>query len=56
MLNATVDVHAGATQVYMQGRNKIILEDTMAAGFKEGRWRWNVAADGFDEPDKADLV
>ncbi|TFK44101.1 hypothetical protein BDQ12DRAFT_730208 [Crucibulum laeve] len=35
--------------VYVQKRNEIVLEDT-ANGFVEGRWRWNVTVDGFDDP------
>jgi len=27
------------------------MEDT-ANGFLDGRWRWNVTVDGFDEPDE----
>ncbi|PFH49009.1 hypothetical protein AMATHDRAFT_64008 [Amanita thiersii Skay4041] len=41
--------------VYVQKRNEIVLEDT-ANGFLEGRWRWNVTVEGFDEPDKSELV
>ncbi|KAF8913633.1 hypothetical protein CPB85DRAFT_1252171 [Mucidula mucida] len=41
--------------VYMSKRNKIVLEDT-ANGFLEGRWKWNVPIEGFDDPDEADLV
>ncbi|KAF4621447.1 hypothetical protein D9613_000058 [Agrocybe pediades] len=40
--------------VYVQKRNEIVLEDT-ANGFMEGRWRWNVAVDGFDAPDEVVL-
>lgn len=29
-------------------RNEIVLEDT-AKGFLDGRWRWNVTVDGFDD-------
>lgn len=37
--------------VYVQNRNEIVLEDT-AKGFLEGRWKWNIQVDGFeDEPD-----
>ncbi|KAJ8518010.1 hypothetical protein ONZ45_g4867 [Pleurotus djamor] len=39
--------------VYVQNRNEIVLEDT-AQGFQEGRWKWNVAVDGFDEPEKVE--
>ncbi|KAF8881809.1 hypothetical protein BD779DRAFT_1545449 [Infundibulicybe gibba] len=39
--------------VYVQKRNEIVLEDT-AAGFLDGRWRWNVAVDGFDDPERID--
>ncbi|KAJ4490967.1 RING-5 domain-containing protein [Lentinula aciculospora] len=35
--------------VYVQKRNEIVLEDT-ATGFQDGRWRWNVSVDGFEEP------
>ncbi|CAK5265546.1 unnamed protein product [Mycena citricolor] len=35
--------------VYVQKRNAIVLEDT-ADGFLDGRWKWNVAVDGFDAP------
>ncbi|THH26842.1 hypothetical protein EUX98_g7349 [Antrodiella citrinella] len=35
--------------VYVQKRNEIMLEDT-ANGFLEGRWKWNMSIDGFDEP------
>ncbi|KIY53604.1 hypothetical protein FISHEDRAFT_32987 [Fistulina hepatica ATCC 64428] len=35
--------------VYVQKRNEIVLEDT-AAGLIEGRWRWNVEVEGFDDP------
>lgn len=38
------------TQVYVQKRNEIMLEDT-ANGFLEGRWKWNISIDGFDDPD-----
>ncbi|KAF8626802.1 hypothetical protein AX17_006459 [Amanita inopinata Kibby_2008] len=41
--------------VYVQKRNEIVLEDT-ANGFLEGRWRWNVSVEGFDEPDKSEWV
>lgn len=37
--------------VYVQRRNEIVLEDT-AKGFTEGRWKWNVVVEGFDEPEK----
>ncbi|KAJ7633438.1 hypothetical protein DFH06DRAFT_692371 [Mycena polygramma] len=37
--------------VYVQKRNQIVLEDT-ADGFLEGRWTWNVAVDGFDQPEE----
>lgn len=40
-------------QVYVQKRNEIVLEDT-AQGFQDGRWKWNVCVDGFDDPE--DLV
>ncbi|KAJ7622701.1 hypothetical protein B0H17DRAFT_1085285 [Mycena rosella] len=36
--------------VYVQKRNTIVLEDT-ADGFLEGRWKWNVPVDGFDQPE-----
>ena len=39
----------------MQKGNEIMLEDT-AAGFVDGRWKWNVAVDGFDEPELGDLA
>ncbi|KIK57966.1 hypothetical protein GYMLUDRAFT_75234 [Collybiopsis luxurians FD-317 M1] len=35
--------------VYVQKRNEIVLDDT-ATGFLDGRWRWNVAVDGFEDP------
>lgn len=35
------------TQVYVQKRNEIVLEDT-AKGFQDGRWRWNCTVPGFD--------
>ncbi|KAF9027606.1 hypothetical protein BDZ89DRAFT_987178 [Hymenopellis radicata] len=41
--------------VYVSKRNEIVLEDT-ANGFLEGRWKWNVPIEGFDDPDDADLV
>ena len=37
-------------QVYVQKRNEIVLEDT-ANGFVEGRWKWNVTVEGFDDPE-----
>ena len=37
-------------QVYVHKRNEIVLEDT-AQGFLEGRWKWNVVVDGFDDPE-----
>lgn len=37
--------------VYVQKRNEIVLEDT-AKGFLEGRWKWNVTVEGFDEPEE----
>jgi len=40
--------------VYVQKRNEIVLEDT-ANGFLEGRWKWNVAVDGFDDPEESVL-
>lgn len=37
--------------VYVQNRNEIVLEDT-ANGFLDGRWKWNVRVEGFeDEPE-----
>lgn len=39
--------------VYVQKRNEIVLEDT-AKGFMEGRWKWNVVVEGFDEPEKVE--
>lgn len=36
--------------VYVHKRNEIVLEDT-ALGFLEGRWKWNVVVDGFDDPE-----
>lgn len=36
--------------VYVAKRNEIVLEDT-ANGFMDGRWRWNISVDGFDEPE-----
>ena len=38
--------------VYVQKRNEIVLEDT-ANGFLEGRWKWNVAVEGFDDPEES---
>ncbi|KAK7448776.1 hypothetical protein VKT23_013507 [Stygiomarasmius scandens] len=38
--------------VYVQKRNDIVLDDT-AKGFLEGRWRWNVSVEGFEDPDSA---
>ena len=40
-------------QVYVQKRNEIVLEDT-ASGFLDGRWKWNVTVEGFDDPEKSD--
>jgi hypothetical protein len=37
-------------KVYVHKRNEIVLEDT-ANGFLEGRWKWNVVVDGFDDPE-----
>ncbi|KAG6892850.1 hypothetical protein C0993_002728, partial [Termitomyces sp. T159_Od127] len=37
--------------VYVQKRNEIVLDDT-ATGFLDGRWRWNVRLEGFEEPEK----
>jgi len=37
--------------VYVQNRNEIMLEDT-ANGLSEGRWKWNVSVDGFDDPEE----
>ncbi|KII92201.1 hypothetical protein PLICRDRAFT_36992 [Plicaturopsis crispa FD-325 SS-3] len=37
--------------VYVQKRNEIVLEDT-ANGFLEGRWKWNVAVEGFETDDE----
>lgn len=37
-------------QVYVQKRNEIVLEDT-ANGFVEGRWKWNITVEGFDDPE-----
>lgn len=34
-------------QVYVQKRNEIVLEDS-AAGYLEGRWKWNTPVEGFD--------
>lgn len=34
-------------QVYVQKRNEIVLEDS-AAGYHEGRWKWNAPVEGFD--------
>lgn len=39
--------------VYVQKRNEIVLEDT-AKGFLEGRWKWNVPVEGFDDPEKTE--
>jgi len=36
--------------VYVQRRNEIVLEDT-AKGYTEGRWKWNVVVEGFEEPE-----
>lgn len=36
--------------VYVQKRNEIVLEDT-ANGFVEGRWKWNITVEGFDDPE-----
>ncbi|KAF9792526.1 RING-5 domain-containing protein [Thelephora terrestris] len=33
--------------VYVQKRNEKVLEDS-AAGYLEGRWKWNVTVEGFD--------
>jgi len=41
--------------VYVQKRNEIVLEDT-ANGFLDGRWRWNITVDGFDEPDVSERL
>ncbi|KAJ3966704.1 hypothetical protein EV361DRAFT_832400 [Lentinula raphanica] len=41
--------------VYVQKRNEIVLEDT-ATGFQDGRWRWNVSVDGFEEPPEELMV
>jgi ariadne-1 len=38
------------SQVYVQKRNEIMLEDT-AVGFQDGRWKWNVAVEGFESPE-----
>ena len=35
----------------MQKRNEIVLEDT-AQGFSEGRWKWNVPVEGFEEEEE----
>lgn len=37
--------------VYVQKRNEIVLEDT-ANGLLEGRWKWNVSVEGFDDPEE----
>jgi ariadne-1 len=34
-------------QVYVAKRNEILLQDT-SNGFAEGRWKWNMAVEGFD--------
>jgi len=34
--------------VYVQKRNEIVLEDT-AKGFLDGRWKWNVPVEGFED-------
>jgi len=39
--------------VYVQNRNEIVLADT-AAGFVEGRWKWDVQVEGFDAPEGPD--
>jgi len=39
--------------VYVQKRNEIVLDDT-AKGFMDGRWRWNMTVDGFDEPESTE--
>lgn len=36
-----------ALQVYVAKRNEILLEDT-SNGFAEGRWKWNIAVEGFE--------
>ena len=41
--------------MYVQKRNDIVLEDT-ANGFQDGRWRWNMTVEGFDEPDSSEMV
>lgn len=33
--------------VYVAKRNEILLEDT-SNGFAEGRWKWNIAVEGFE--------
>jgi ariadne-1 len=38
--------------VYVQKRNEIVLEDT-AIGFLDGRWKWNVSVEGFDDPEES---
>ena len=35
------------TQVYVQKRNEILLEDT-AKGYLEERWTWNTNVEGFE--------
>ena len=46
-MNALSNTNDIGTQVYVQKRNEIMLEDT-AKGFLEGRWSWNVTVEGFD--------
>lgn len=41
----------GCDQVYVQKRNEIVLEDT-AQGFLDGRWKWNVPVEGFDDDEE----
>jgi len=37
--------------VYVQKRNEIVLEDT-AQGFLDGRWKWNVPVEGFEDDEE----
>jgi len=41
------------SQVYVQKRNEIVLEDT-ARGFQDGRWKWNVDVAGFEREIEAE--
>ncbi|KAF8578040.1 hypothetical protein K439DRAFT_512502 [Ramaria rubella] len=41
--------------VYVQKRNEIVLEDT-AQGFLDGRWKWNVTVEGFEEEEEETYI